>query len=181
MPIQDDGASFRPTRWQCCHFRCRRPGHALTNRSASIATRTASGMNLHELLQQSDRPFLSHPQVAKYYPAASIEEMRRRLGRSIERGEGPGVVFGASGTGKSMLLQVLAAQYHQRFDVVLMVCANAHSAWTAPGNPFRARPRPSTARRRRVASQLARSFALGGIRVALCCCLSMKPSRCRHN
>lgn len=84
-------------------------------------------MNLHELLQQSDRPFLSHPQVAKYYPAASIEEARRRLGRSIERGEGPGVVFGASGTGKSMLLQVLAAQYHQRFDVVLMACAQMHT------------------------------------------------------
>ena len=84
-------------------------------------------MNLHELLQQSDRPFLSHPQVAKYYPAASIEDARRRLGRSIERGEGPGVVFGASGTGKSMLLQVLAAQYHQRFDVVLMACAQMHT------------------------------------------------------
>jgi type II secretory pathway predicted ATPase ExeA len=84
-------------------------------------------MNLHELLQQSDRPFLSHPQVAKYYPAASIEDSRRRLGRSIERGEGPGVVFGASGTGKSMLLQVLAAQYHQRFDVVLMACAQMHT------------------------------------------------------
>ena len=57
------------------------------------------------------------------FPAASIEDARRRLGRSIERGEGPGVVIGAAGTGKSMLLQVLAAQYHERFDVVLLACA----------------------------------------------------------
>ena len=80
-------------------------------------------MNLHQLLQRSDRPFLSHPQVGRYFPAASIEDARRRLARSIERGEGPGVVFGAAGTGKSMLLQVLAAQYHERFDVVLLACA----------------------------------------------------------
>jgi type II secretory pathway predicted ATPase ExeA len=86
-----------------------------------------SGMNLHQLLEHTDRPFLSHPQLAKYFPAASIEDARRRLGRSIERGEGPGVVVGAAGTGKSMLLQVLAAQYHERFDVVLLACAQMHT------------------------------------------------------
>jgi type II secretory pathway predicted ATPase ExeA len=84
-------------------------------------------MNLHQLLQRSDRPFLSHPQVGRYFPAASIEDARRRLARSIERGEGPGVLIGAAGTGKSILLQVLAAQHHERFDVVLLACAQMHT------------------------------------------------------
>jgi type II secretory pathway predicted ATPase ExeA len=84
-------------------------------------------MNLHQLLERSDRPFLSHPQVGRYFPAASIEDARRRLARSIERGEGSGVVIGAAGTGKSLLLQVLATQYHERFDVVLLACAQMHT------------------------------------------------------
>src|SRR5450432_4014062 len=84
-------------------------------------------MNLHQLLERTDRPFLSHPQVGRYFPAASIEDARRRLARTIERGEGPGVVIGAAGTGKSMLLQVLAAQYHERFDIVLLACAQMHT------------------------------------------------------
>jgi type II secretory pathway predicted ATPase ExeA len=84
-------------------------------------------MNLRQILQRSDRPFLSHPQVGRYFPAASIEDSRRRLARSIERGDGPGVVIGGEGNGKSLLLQVLAAQYHERFDVVLLACAHMHT------------------------------------------------------
>jgi type II secretory pathway predicted ATPase ExeA len=84
-------------------------------------------MNLQQLLERTDRPFLSHPQVGRYFPAASIEDARRRLARTIERGEGPGVLIGGAGTGKSMLLQVLAAQYHERFDVVLLACAQMHT------------------------------------------------------
>jgi type II secretory pathway predicted ATPase ExeA len=84
-------------------------------------------MNLQQLFERTDRPFLSHPQVGRYFPAASIEDARRRLARTIERGEGPGVVIGGAGTGKSMLLQILAAQYHERFDVVLLACAQMHT------------------------------------------------------
>ena len=47
----------------------------------------------------------------------------KRLTRAIERGEGPGMIVGGAGTGKSLLLQVLAAQFHDRFDVVLLACA----------------------------------------------------------
>ena len=52
-----------------------------------------------------------------------MENARRRIKRTIDRGDGPGLVVGAAGTGKSLLLQVLAAQYHERFDVVLLACA----------------------------------------------------------
>lgn len=82
-----------------------------------------SVMNLRQLVERSDRPFASLPQVGRYFPAASMEDARGRLARSIERGEGPGVVLGAAGIGKSLLLQVLGAQFRERFDVVLLACA----------------------------------------------------------
>lgn len=80
-------------------------------------------MNLRQLVERADRPFASQPQVGRYFPAASLEDARHRLGRSIERGDGPGVVIGAAGIGKSLLLQVLASQYRATFDVVLLACA----------------------------------------------------------
>jgi len=80
-------------------------------------------MNLRQLVERSDRPFASQPQVGRYFPATSIEDARRRLSRSVERGDGPGVIIGAAGIGKSLLLQVLAAQYRDKFDVVLLACA----------------------------------------------------------
>jgi type II secretory pathway predicted ATPase ExeA len=80
-------------------------------------------MNLRQLVERPDRPFASQPQVARYFPAASLEAARKRLGRSIERGDGPGIVVGGAGIGKSLLLQVLAAQYREQFDVVLLACA----------------------------------------------------------
>jgi type II secretory pathway predicted ATPase ExeA len=87
------------------------------------STTTSSGMNLQQLLARGERPFPANPQVARYFPAVAIEDSRQRLARAIERGDGPGLVIGAAGTGKSLLLQVLAAQYHERFDVVLLGCA----------------------------------------------------------
>ncbi len=80
-------------------------------------------MNLRQLVERSDRPFAFQPQVGRYFPAASCEDARQRLARTIERGDGPGVVIGAAGIGKSLLLQVLAAQYREKFDVVLLACA----------------------------------------------------------
>ena len=79
--------------------------------------------SLRQLAERDERVFPSYPQVARYFPAASIEDARQRLGRAIERGDGPGLVIGGPGTGKSLLLQVLATQYHERFDVVLPACA----------------------------------------------------------
>src|SRR3954453_9331748 len=81
------------------------------------------GHALRALADRDERVFPSYPQVSRYFPAGSIEDARARLGRAIERGGGPGLVIGGPGTGKSLLLQVLAAQYHEQFDVVLPACA----------------------------------------------------------
>ncbi len=82
-----------------------------------------SELKLRQLVEREERVFPSYPQATRYFPSASIEEARQRLGRTINRGDGPGLVIGAPGTGKSLLLQVLAAQFHERFDVVLLACA----------------------------------------------------------
>jgi len=78
---------------------------------------------LCQLAERDERVFPSYPQVARYFPGSSIEDARTRLGRAIERGNGPGLVVGGPGTGKSLLLQVLASQFHEQFDVVLPACA----------------------------------------------------------
>jgi type II secretory pathway predicted ATPase ExeA len=78
---------------------------------------------LRQLAERDERVFPSYPQVARYFPGSAIEDARNRLGRAIERGNGPGLVIGGPGTGKSLLLQVLASQYHEQFDVVLPACA----------------------------------------------------------
>jgi type II secretory pathway predicted ATPase ExeA len=80
-------------------------------------------LSLRQLTERGERPFPAHPQVGRYFPAAAIENARRRMTRAIDRGDGPGLVIGAAGTGKSLFLQVLAAQFHERFDVVLLACA----------------------------------------------------------
>lgn len=79
-------------------------------------------MSIRQLLQRGDGPFPSHPQVGRFFASSSIEDARLRLGRTIERGDGLGVVIGSAGTGKSLLLQVLAAQYRDQLDVVLLAC-----------------------------------------------------------
>ncbi len=84
---------------------------------------TKTGLTLRQLSEREERVFPTYPQVSRYFPAASIEDARQRLGRAIERGDGPGVIIGGPGTGKSLLLQVLASQFHERFDVVLPACA----------------------------------------------------------
>src|SRR4029079_10797128 len=78
---------------------------------------------LRQLAERDERVFPSYPQVARYFPGSSIEDARNRLGRAIERGNGPAIVVGGPGTGKSLLLQVLASQFHEKFDVVLPACA----------------------------------------------------------
>src|SRR3954469_1446227 len=85
---------------------------------------------LRQLAEREERVFPTYPQVARYFPAKSVEDARARLGRAIERGNGPGLVIGGPGTGKSLLLQVLAAQYHEQLDVVLPACARL---WTRRG------------------------------------------------
>jgi type II secretory pathway predicted ATPase ExeA len=68
----------------------------------------------------SARPFGTMPRTDRYYPAASMEAARTTLARAIERGEGVGVVIGPAGIGKTLLCQLLAAQFKSTFSVALL-------------------------------------------------------------
>ncbi|MEM9186138.1 MAG: AAA family ATPase [Planctomycetota bacterium] len=54
----------------------------------------------------------------RYFAAGSIEECRGRLMRAVERGDGPALLVGAPGMGKTMLLSVLAESLDDHFEVV---------------------------------------------------------------
>jgi type II secretory pathway predicted ATPase ExeA len=73
-------------------------------------------------LSSSDegRPLLSAPKATRYFAAAASEEARQRLARSIARHEGPALLVGAAGLGKSMLLAVLAEQFAGKMAVVTL-------------------------------------------------------------
>jgi type II secretory pathway predicted ATPase ExeA len=66
------------------------------------------------------RPFASVPQIDHYVSANAIEGARTTLARSIQRGEGPGLVIGPSGTGKTLLCLLLAEQFRRSFQVVML-------------------------------------------------------------
>ncbi len=70
-----------------------------------------------------ERPFVAAPDADRYFPAVVIEESRRRLTRCIERGEGPALLIGGTGTGKTLLLEVLARQYRDKMTTVLLAGA----------------------------------------------------------
>ncbi|BBO31749.1 ExeA family protein [Lacipirellula parvula] len=69
------------------------------------------------------RPFLSAPNPKRYFAAAAIEEARQRIVRAIARNEGPAILVGGAGTGKSLLLAVLAEQFAPRVAVVTLAGA----------------------------------------------------------
>ncbi len=68
----------------------------------------------------NERPFASVPRADHYYPAGVIDAARNTLTRCIDRGEGVGLIIGPSGSGKSLLCQVLADHFQQTFQVALL-------------------------------------------------------------
>ena len=69
------------------------------------------------------RPFLVAAAADRYFPAAAIEAARQNLLRCVERGEGPAMLIGPTGTGKTMLLSVLAAQSADSMQVAWLSCS----------------------------------------------------------
>jgi type II secretory pathway predicted ATPase ExeA len=70
--------------------------------------------------QLKQRPFAAAPQPEHYFPAKSVEAAYHALARCVDRAEGPGVLIGGAGTGKSLLLEMLARRFADRFTVVML-------------------------------------------------------------
>jgi type II secretory pathway predicted ATPase ExeA len=66
------------------------------------------------------RPFAASPLTQRYFPASSIDHARQTLARCIERAEGMGLVIGGPGTGKSLVLALLAEHFGGLFTVILL-------------------------------------------------------------
>lgn len=65
-------------------------------------------------------PFPAMPVVGNYFPTQAIETARQSLVRIVERAEGPGLVIGPTGVGKTLLLRVLADHFADMFRVALL-------------------------------------------------------------
>jgi type II secretory pathway predicted ATPase ExeA len=66
------------------------------------------------------RPFVSIAQTEQYFAGTAIENARQRLIRCIDRAEGIGMAVGPSGTGKTLLCQMLKEHFCDKYDVVLL-------------------------------------------------------------
>ncbi len=75
----------------------------------------------------SQRPFASAPVANRYFPASSVDAARQTLSRCIDRAEGVGLLIGPPGSGKTLLLQVLADQFSERFAVALLAAGQIAS------------------------------------------------------
>ena len=68
----------------------------------------------------SSRPFMAAPRTQFYHPAADIDAGLQAVERSIRRAEGVALVVGAVGTGKSLLLALVAEHVRDDFDVAFL-------------------------------------------------------------
>lgn len=66
----------------------------------------------------ASRAFPAHPRLDRYFGSSTSEEARRRLGQCLLRGDGPALLLGAPGVGKSMLIDVLANDLAGKLHVV---------------------------------------------------------------
>lgn len=73
------------------------------------------------------RPFAPAPLPENYVAATAIEHARQTLVRSLGRGEGPAVVCGPAGTGKSLLARTIATHFDSTYCTVLLQSARLDS------------------------------------------------------
>ena len=69
------------------------------------------------------RPFAAAVSAERYVPTHALEHARSTLVRVIDRAEGPGLVIGPAGTGKSLVCQLVAQHFRGRFLIALLSSA----------------------------------------------------------
>ncbi|TWT38142.1 hypothetical protein KOR34_31100 [Posidoniimonas corsicana] len=67
---------------------------------------------------EQERAFPAYACADRYFASRSAEEARRSVDQCVRRGDGPALLIGAPGMGKTMLLEVLSAGFADRFGMV---------------------------------------------------------------
>ena len=65
-------------------------------------------------------PFLFAPDVKNYFSVEFMEESRRSIERAVQNGEGIALIFGVSGTGKTLLMQVIRETLEEKYTAVFV-------------------------------------------------------------
>jgi type II secretory pathway predicted ATPase ExeA len=68
----------------------------------------------------TSRPFVAAPLVSNYFASESAEAARQTLTRSIDRAEGPGLIIGPAGVGKTLLCRMLADRFQETYQVAML-------------------------------------------------------------
>lgn len=68
----------------------------------------------------SRRPFLAGPHAELYVPTQAAEESRQTLLRCLRRAEGPALLMGPAGCGKTLILHMIACELKEEFRVALL-------------------------------------------------------------
>ena len=76
----------------------------------------------------SGRPFAAAPNRHQYFAAGPIQHARQTLARCISRSEGPALLIGPAGTGKTLLCQLLADDFAGQLDCVTLASGNLGTA-----------------------------------------------------
>jgi len=82
----------------------------------STATIPQEGNMYESFFQLRHRPFAAAPSPQRYIAVGPIEQARQTLVRCIERAEGPGLIVGPSGIGKTLLCHLLAHKFESRLQ-----------------------------------------------------------------
>lgn len=91
----------------------------MSEKSASSRQRTTLIMP-EKGASRSPRVFPAAPSVKCYFASESAERARSALVRCVERMDGPALLIGPSGSGKSLLLAVLADLFRYRLSVAVL-------------------------------------------------------------
>ncbi|PQO41622.1 ExeA family protein [Blastopirellula marina] len=77
--------------------------------------------------QLTRRPFPAAADASYYFPSAAAEAARATLRRCLHRGEGPALLIGGPGLGKSLLLKVLAQDLQAQRHIAFLQCGRVCS------------------------------------------------------
>jgi type II secretory pathway predicted ATPase ExeA len=71
----------------------------------------------------NSRPFTAAPYVKHYFAGEAIQNALEQARLNVDRGAGPVLIVGATGTGKTLLLAMLESRYRDQIRVVNLACA----------------------------------------------------------